>query len=301
MTIEEMCRRKEELGLTYEQLAMQSGVPLGTVQKVLGGITKSPRYDTLQALEKVLKKKETKPYPKAGDTRRSSMLGERPVTYGKKRQGEYTLDDYYKIPDERRVELIDGVIYDMSSPSMIHQLICGEIYAQLRACILKHGMDCIPFIAPADVQLDCDNRTMLQPDVFVVCDRSRILGTHIYGAPDFTVEILSKSTRLKDLNLKTEKYRKAGVKEYWMVDPDKQKVIVHTFGDDQDINIYGFKDKIPVSISEVKEVEKDTGKPGDKPDAKTVGRSDGQRDDAAFRCVIDFAQIYEYIKFLLDK
>lgn len=262
MTLEEMKQQREKLGMTYEELAQKSGVPIGTIQKIFSGTTKSPRYTTLQALERVLSS-----YESGGKKTRTDFIREGSTAYGAKKQGEYTLEDYYQIPDERRVELIDGVIYDMASPAMIHQLIAGQLYAELLDCITKHKMDCVPFIAPADVQLDCDNRTMLQPDVFVVCDRSRILKTHIYGAPDFAVEILSKSTRSKDMNLKHQKYAHAGVKEYWIIDPDKKKIIVYLFGNDPDVNIYGFADRIPVSIS------------------KGV-------------CEIDFAKINDYVKFL---
>lgn len=265
MTLEEMKKQREKLGLTYEEVAQKSGIPIGTVQKIFNGTTKAPRYTTMQALEKVLF-----PYQNENKKTEASVIRDGSTAYHVKKQGEYTLEDYYKIPDERRVELIDGVIYDMASPRMIHQLIAGQIYAQLLSCITAHDLDCVPFIAPADVQLDCDNRTMLQPDVFVVCDRSRILGTHIYGAPDFTVEILSKSTRSKDMNLKHQKYSHAGVKEYWIVDPDKKKVIVYLFGEEPDVNIYGFTDKIPVSIS------------------------DGI-------CEINFAKINDYVKFLYGK
>lgn len=268
MTLEELKKQREKAGITYEELARRSGVPIGTVQKIFGGTTKAPRYTTMQKLEDVLfpKNRKQTDYTAPKNTE-SSLIKESGAAYQTKKQGEYTLEDYYKIPDERRVELIDGVIYDMASPRMIHQLLAGQIYSQLLACITAHNMDCIPFIAPADVQLDCDNRTMLQPDVFVMCDRSQIQKTHIYGAPDFTVEILSKSTRSKDMNLKQDKYRNAGVREYWIVDPDKRKVIVYLFGNEPDVNIYGFRDKIPVSIS------------------------DGV-------CEIDFAEIDDYVKFL---
>ena len=97
MTIQEMQERKRELGYTYAQIADLSGLPLGTVQKVLGGITLTPRYETIMALERVLGEQP-------------STMRESAAPYFVKKQGEYTLEDYYKIPDDIRVELIDGVI-----------------------------------------------------------------------------------------------------------------------------------------------------------------------------------------------
>ena len=139
-----------------------------------------------------------------------------------KRQGEYTLEDYYALPEEQRVELIDGVIYDMSAPTSVHQLLGTEILLVLKDYIRKEHSLCVPVASPIDVQLDCDDKTMVQPDVIVVCDREKIQNRCIYGAPDFVVEVLSKSTRKKDLVLKLNKYMTAGVREYWLVNPDKK-------------------------------------------------------------------------------
>lgn len=144
-----------------------------------------------------------------------------------KRKGEYTLEDYYNMPEDRRVELIDGVIYDMAAPTPLHQLIAGAVYAGIRAFIRENGGDCIPFIAPADVQLDCDSRTMVQPDVFILCKRDKLKRFGIYGAPDFVLEILSDSTRKKDMTVKLTKYMEAGVREYWVIDPEKRLLIVY--------------------------------------------------------------------------
>lgn len=184
-----------------------------------------------------------------------------------KRQGEYTLDDYYAIPDEYRAELIDGVIYDMATPTIAHQIVLFVIGMRLFNHIEKKKGKCIMLQAPMDVQLDCDNRTMLQPDVFVTCNRDKLKKRNVYGAPDLVVEILSPSTRRKDMVIKKEKYKKAGVREYWMVDIDNERVIVHRFEAEDIVNVFTFDDAIPVGIF----------------------------DD---ECIIDFAEISERIEFL---
>lgn len=165
-----------------------------------------------------------------------------------KKQGEFTIEDLKNIPDERRVELIDGVIFEMEAPQTIHQTIGLELSVRLRAFIMKKGGKCVPFVAPVDVQLDCDNKTMLQPDVMVICDREKNNGKRIYGAPDFVAEVLSKSTRKKDLFIKTVKYENAGVRECWMIDPDKKQILVYDFEGEEYPVIYGFDDEIPVRI-----------------------------------------------------
>lgn len=259
MTIEEMRARKKELGYSYEKIAELAELPLGTVQKVLGGITKSPRYETLHALEGVFSEKA------------SGALKEAEAAYhAEKRQGEYTMKDYLALPEEKRVELIDGVFYDMSSPSNIHQLISGEIFRYFSDYIRENKGKCIPAYAPLDVQLDCDDKTIVQPDVLIVCDRDKFQGGRVYGAPDLIVEILSPSTKKKDAYTKLMKYAQAGVREYWMVDPNRKTVIVYELEHDEPPVVYGFKDAVPVRIF-----------------------------DGA--CEVDFAGIYEYVSFLYER
>lgn len=167
---------------------------------------------------------------------------------GEKRQGEYTLEDYYNMPEDRRVELIDGVFYDMAAPAPLHQLIAGMVYARILAFIEKNEGDCIPFIAPADVQLDCDDRTMVQPDVFILCKRDKLKRSGIYGAPDFVLEILSGSTRKKDMTVKLMKYMEAGVREYWVIDPEKRLLIVY-IGEEEGIpRIYPLQGDVGMNL-----------------------------------------------------
>ena len=106
----------------------------------------------------------------------------------------------------------------------------------------------MPFMAPADVQLDCDGGTMVQPDVFMICDRSKMKLEKVYGAPEFIVEVLSQSTKRKDMIIKLRKYMNAGVKEYWIVDPGKKTVLVYDFLNDDYPKIYGFDSVIPVEL-----------------------------------------------------
>jgi Uma2 family endonuclease len=138
------------------------------------------------------------------------------------------VSDYYALPDGQRAELIDGVFYDMSAPAYVHQQIIEEIVFQISSYIRKkHGM-CQIVPSPVDVRLDRDERTMVQPDAVVVCGdhKDRIRKWGIMGAPDFVLEVLSPRTRRKDLHLKCTKYLTAGVREYWILDPDKRKLLI---------------------------------------------------------------------------
>lgn len=212
--------------------------------------------------------KNTYNYLECLEHREIPMLKEELAPYlAHKNQGEYTIDDYYNHTGEHRVELIDGIIYDMSSPSSIHQIISLQLCIRFDQYIKNHKGNCIPFMAPMDVQLDSNDKTIVQPDVLIICDKSRIKNKIIYGAPDLVVEVLSPSTQNKDIKIKTAKYRKAGVKEYWIINPDTKQICVHVFLPNNNTTLYSFEDKIPVGIWNNE-------------------------------CVVDFKEIYNYFKFL---
>ena len=273
MTLSDIKRAKNEQGLSCEQIASRSGVPLSTVQKVFSGVTKRPRAETIRQLSKAFIVVHSLDDPQPSGRTYETVTGEpvvvreSAVDYGKQlalepafepgskapfqRQGTYTIEDYYRVPDDRRVELIDGVFYDMTAPFSIHQHIAGFIHAKIYQYIENNHGDCVPFIAPADVRLDIlkDDRTMVQPDVFIVCDEEKIKeGKNTKGAPDFVVEVLSQSTRKKDMTKKLQKYSDAGVREYWIIDPKNGQVLVYDFEHDCDMKVYSFADKVPVNI-----------------------------------------------------
>ena len=240
MTVEEMKEIKKQKGYSYAQIATLTGVPLGTVQKIFCGETQSPRYDTLMALERFFE----------GERLASCLKEEAAEYHVAKTQGNYTVKDYYELPDERRVELIDGVFYDMSAPTFNHQRVIGEIYRQIANFIQSNKGQCIPMMSPVDVRLDCDDKTMVQPDVLVLCDKSKVRKWGIMGAPDFVLEVLSPSTKRKDCIKKLEKYREAGVKEYWILDPYKRKLIVYRFEEEIYPSVCGLDGEAPVGIFE---------------------------------------------------
>ena len=217
-------------------LSELSGVPLGTIQKIFNEETKSPRYETLQALENVLK-----PDTELGFVRE-------PAAEYHLNRSTSNLDDYYTLPQEQRMELIDGNFYAMSAPTLIHQTICLELSYYIRAHIRRKNGNCLIFTAPVDVQLDQDDYTMVQPDIAIVCDKSKLTNRCIMGAPDFIVEITSPSTRERDIFLKLMKYQKAGVREYWIVDTEKKRIISYFFAEDDIPVIYGFDAAVPVKI-----------------------------------------------------
>lgn len=242
MTIQEMRDIKQEYGLSNQELSKRTGLPISTIQRIFSGSTRSPRMETLIALESTLR---------AFAESSSRVLRETaPLPYSLHPPGKYTVDDYYALPDDRRVELIDGVFYDMAAPSLTHQTILGELHLQFRACADAHGEGCDVYLSPCDVQLDRDEKTMLQPDLFVICREYDRNARALFGEPDLVVEILSPSSRSRDLVLKLNKYFFAKVREYWIVDPENEEVLVYDFENTSfRPEVYSFDAQIPIHIS----------------------------------------------------
>ena len=242
MTVEQMRRKRQQFGYSCEQLSELSGVSLETVQKIFHDNEEVFSQDILKQIESVFENKRD-------SDRGFSYVCESKMEYGiSKKSRECTLEDYYQLPDERRAELIDGVIYDMSAPTIIHQKISLEISVRFHAFISQKKGACMVFSAPVDVQLDCDNKTMVEPDVGIICDTSKIKRFGIYGAPDFVLEVISPSTKKRDYALKLSKYMEAGVREYWIVDFVQAKILVYYFEGDNYPVIYGFDKPVPVNI-----------------------------------------------------
>ena len=142
-----------------------------------------------------------------------------------KEEQRYTYADYCTWDDSGRWELIDGVPYAMSpAPAWEHQGILTELLYKLRSFL--EGKPCKVFAAPFDVRLNTDgyDDTVVQPDLVVVCDKSKLSSTGCSGAPDMVIEILSPSTVSHDKVLKFNLYQETGVREYWIVDPERRTV-----------------------------------------------------------------------------
>ena len=169
-----------------------------------------------------------------------------------KEKERFNYSDYCTWKDDERWELIDGEPYMMApGPSQVHQEKGGELHRQI-ANFLK-DKPCKVFSAPFDVRLNADtyDDIVVQPDLLVVCDTGKLDGRCCVGAPDMIIEILSASTARRDRFEKFRIYEKAGVREYWIVDPDNQTVQVHLLKDGvYDFNIYGADDHIPVNVLE---------------------------------------------------
>ena len=158
-----------------------------------------------------------------------------------------TLEDIYALPDRERAELIDGQIYFMAPPSRIHQRISWKLHQAIANYIDKNNGKCEVYAAPFAVFLNDDDINYVEPDISVICDEHKLDNAGCHGAPDWVIEIVSPSSHKMDYYLKLCKYRTAGVREYWIVDPDKERIFVYRFEQDT-VDEYLFGNDVPVGI-----------------------------------------------------
>ena len=162
----------------------------------------------------------------------------------------YTEEDYYNSSEYVRAELIDVQFYDMASPSRIHQEILGFLFLGISSYIRSKKGDCRVYPAPFAVKLfEDDNKTIVEPDISVICDPKKLTDRGYTGAPDWIIEIVSPSTASHDYIRKLNLYAGAGVREYWIVNPIDQSVWVYSLEQDKFKAIaYTLQNKIKVNI-----------------------------------------------------
>lgn len=162
----------------------------------------------------------------------------------------YTIDDIYALPEGQRAELIDGKIYMMAPPNTIHQNLVSGFTITIGSHIKSKGGSCKVIPAPFAVFLNKDDRNYVEPDISVVCDKNKLDDRGCNGAPDWVIEVVSPSTSRVDYGVKLFKYRSAGVREYWIVNPMKKTVTVFDMEKEEKSNQYDFDDTISSCIYE---------------------------------------------------
>jgi Uma2 family endonuclease len=153
----------------------------------------------------------------------------------------YSYADYLQWKFKERLELIRGSIFQLSAPNTNHQIVAVELTKQLS--IFLEGKACHVFAAPFDVRLPrpgktADNlvKTVVQPDICVVCDESKIDEKGVCGAPDLVVEILSPGNTKHEVRTKFELYEEAGVREYWLINPEEENIIIYLLDENKKLN-----------------------------------------------------------------
>lgn len=160
----------------------------------------------------------------------------------------YTSEDYWNLPAGDRAELIDGQLYAMAPPNRLHQKLVMELSATLRQYIIAKEGNCEVYPAPFAVNLNADDETYVEPDISVICDKNKLTDRGCKGAPDLVIEIVSPSSRKMDYSIKNTLYSEAGVREYWIVDPEKSRTTIYHYEEDVAPVIYAFNQAIAVGI-----------------------------------------------------
>lgn len=161
----------------------------------------------------------------------------------------YTIEDIYALPDGERAELIDGKIYYIAPPSRTHQKISMLLSSAIANYIDSKNGECEVYAAPFAVFLDKNDFNYVEPDISVICDKNKLDDKGCHGAPDWVIEIVSPSSKSRDYMTKLFKYQTAGVREYWIVDTEKQMIISYGF-ENNTVEQYDFGEDVPVGIYE---------------------------------------------------
>lgn len=166
----------------------------------------------------------------------------------------YTIEDIYNLPDGERAELVDGQLYMMATPGRMHQYLVMKLSYSIEDYIMRKNGDCEVYPSPFAVFLSPGNEIYVEPDISVICDRNKLTDQGCNGAPDWIIEIVSPSSRQMDYYVKLFKYHTAGVREYWIVDAEKERITVYNF-EHGAINEYSFSDKVKAGIYEDMEID----------------------------------------------
>ncbi len=288
MTVEELKARKKKLKLTTKELAYRADLPVGTVSKIFTGETKNPSFLTIEKLDAALEKEEKlarlqayeaamaqyfKEHPEdAGDQKkfeaiyRSRLhLNNEPICYAKPMDDDLEIrdnlalqlrpmiaSDLTDLGEKKAYQLIDGRLIVAEMAGVSHQRMVRHIGRQIDQFISDNGGACEVFDVGVNVYLDADEFTLVIPDIAVVCNPSVINDKGVWGAPDWIIEVVSASTRKIDYHKKLHKYMDSGVREYWIVDIDRQMVTVCVNGEPMQVIIYGFNQGVPVTIYDKK-------------------------------------------------
>ena len=171
------------------------------------------------------------------------------MEFVKKQTNTYTEEDYYNLPENIRAELIDGQFYNMSAPSRIHQKILNFVNNMIYNYIKSKDGSCEVYPAPFAVKLFQERKTIVEPDISVICDPNKLTDHGCTGAPDWIIEIVSPSNSSHDYILKLNLYANAKVREYWIVEPRNKKIFVYYLEQmDFQVETYTFQNKVKVNI-----------------------------------------------------
>ena len=249
MNIEELKKMKEKAKLTNQEIADLSGIPVSTVNKIFSGVTQNPRYATLLAIEEVLSVKEKLPFTYDMVRQEPMMVRESSAPY-QYRARQYEGRDIEQLSEGVYAELLNGKLYMQAAPNRLHQCLVTNLLYMIKSYIRENHGKCHVYPAPFAVRLFGDDSCIVQPDLSIICRKELLTEKGCSGAPDWVIEIASASNSGYDYITKMMMYQKAGVREYWIVDPGEEKITVLNFENPAKTGEYHFGDKVCSGILE---------------------------------------------------
>lgn len=162
----------------------------------------------------------------------------------------YTIADIEALPEGERAELIDGEMFRMDAPSLTHQDLLVNLLLEIELYIRANSGKCKMVPAPFGVYIKKDDRNYVEPDISVICDRNKLDQKGCHGAPDWAIEIVSPSSVKMDYVRKVKLYHEAGVREYWVVDAEKEAVTIYEAGHWDEPVQHSFSERIKAGIFE---------------------------------------------------
>ena len=241
---------RDKLSLTQKQLSERTGITQADISKLERG-EGNPSLDTINRLAEKLECSFVSDFLPNAKRPPYILPSDRFVPYLKeiKRQGEYRITDMMALPEDIHAELIDGVIYDMAEPTIEHQLLISEMEYLFMDYIKKNKGNC-QVLHNVSVTFKDDDCDYLVPDMTVVCGRDRYDRSGVIDEPDYVLEVVSPSCAKRDYTLKLSKYSEKGVREYWIIDPVRECVVVYCRDEDYMPHIYQVDSCISVNIYE---------------------------------------------------
>lgn len=238
---------RDSLGITQKELALISGVHQADISNIERGLA-NPSIETVGKLVRAMDRHLD------FDFKTKSELDDELIVPGNlamylaswKRQGDYCVQDIMDLPEGIHAELIDGVIYDMASPTTEHQRVAGNMYYRFRQYIEENKGNCEVFIAGMGVVMEESDKYLFEPDMTIVCNPDNI-GQRLITTPDFVLEITSPSNASRDYRLKASVYRKMGVREYWLIDLQRECLIIYDYINDME-ELHRFTETVGVKI-----------------------------------------------------
>lgn len=239
--------------MTNAEIAALSGIPFSTVNKIFSGATPNPRYGTLLAIEQVLTAKQKLPFVYDENKQEPCLLRESAPAYCYTARS-YNRQDIDALSEGTHAELINGKLYLLATPTRIHQFLVGELLFAIKSHIRQNKGGCHVYTSPFAVRLFEDDSTYVEPDIAVICNKDKLTKQGCNGAPDIVIEVVSPGNANHDYITKLAKYQQAGVREYWIINPESTKTLVMNFENPANTGEYDFAEIITSGVLEGLEI-----------------------------------------------